>query len=79
YRVKQDIDGGDLSIRLAKTLEHKVNALEHQFHRNTIRTLSGSARFAGPHDLIVTRPDGSEITVTGTRILIAVGTVPHRP
>lgn len=79
YRVKQDIDGGDLSIRLAKTLEHEVNVLEHQFHRNTIRTLSGSARFAGPHDLIVTRPDGSEITVTGTRILIAVGTVPHRP
>ncbi|EGD59110.1 soluble pyridine nucleotide transhydrogenase [Novosphingobium nitrogenifigens DSM 19370] len=79
YRVKQDIDGGDLSIRLAKTLEHEVNVLEHQFHRNQIQTMTGVARFGGPNELIVLRADGSEVNVEGERILIAVGTVPHRP
>ena len=79
YRVKQDIDGGDLSIRLAKTLEHEVNVLEHQFHRNTIRTQPGTARFVDPATVAITRPDGSELLVSADRFLIAVGTVPYRP
>ncbi|WP_408588948.1 Si-specific NAD(P)(+) transhydrogenase [Novosphingobium sp.] len=79
YRVKAEIVGDDLGHRLGKTLEHEVNVLEHQFHRNKIRTVSGMARFTGPHEIAIGRADGSDLLVTAERILICVGTVPHRP
>ena len=79
YRVKQDIDGEDLGIRLAKTLEHEVEVLEHQFQRNMVRTIPGTARFLDPHRLAICGSDGSETIVVGERILIAVGTEPCRP
>jgi NAD(P) transhydrogenase len=79
YRVKKDIDGRDLGVRLGKTLHHEVDVLEHQFQRNGVRTLEGFARFVDPHRLIVTAPDSSELSVSAERIVIAVGTVPHRP
>ena len=79
YRVKQDIRGEDLGMRIGKTLEHEVDVLEHQFQRNNVRTIAGSARFLDPHTLMVRHPDGSELAVGAERMLIAVGTVPHRP
>ncbi len=79
YRVKKEIGSEDLSMRLAKTLAHEVDVLEHQFLRNGVAILPGFARFLDPHRLIVTAPDGSELEVSGERILIAVGTRPHRP
>jgi NAD(P) transhydrogenase len=79
YRVKKEIDSRDLGIRLNKTLEHEVDVLEHQFLRNGVHTTAGFARFTGPHTLVITSPDGSELGVEGERILIAVGTVPFHP
>jgi NAD(P) transhydrogenase len=79
YRVKEEINGTDLGIRLSKTLEHEVEVLEHQFQRNGVRTLVGTARFHGPHALSITCPSGDEHVVTAERILIAVGTAPYRP
>lgn len=79
YRVKKEIGSHDLSMRLGKTLEHEVDVLEHQFLRNGVHTMEGFARFLDDHRLVVTHPDGSELIVEGDRILIAVGTVPHRP
>jgi len=79
YRVKKEIGSHDLSTRLGKTLDHEVDVLEHQFLRNGVVTMAGFARFTDPHSLIVTSPDGSELAVSGERILICVGTVPFRP
>jgi NAD(P) transhydrogenase len=79
YRVKREIGSEDLGIRLAKTLEHEVDVLEHQFLRNGVHTMSGFARFRDPNHLVVTSPDSSELLVEGRRILIAVGTLPFRP
>jgi NAD(P) transhydrogenase len=56
-----------------------VDVLEHQFLRNGVHTAAGFARFAGPHTLAITAPDGSTLNVDGERILIAVGTVPFHP
>jgi len=78
YRVKKEIGGEDLGMRLAKTLEHEVGVLEHQFQRNNVRTIAGMARFLDPHRLSIRCIDDSELVVSGTRILIAVGTVPFR-
>jgi NAD(P) transhydrogenase len=79
YRVKKEIGTEDLGMRLAKTLEHEVDVLEHQFLRNGVHTMSGFARFVSPTEVEVTSPDGSELVVSGDRILIAVGTLPFRP
>ncbi|MCB2048946.1 MAG: FAD-dependent oxidoreductase, partial [Novosphingobium sp.] len=79
YRVKKEIGRADLNTRLGKTLDYEVDVLEHQFLRNGVHTMAGFARFADPHTIIVTSPDGSEMTVTGARFLIAVGTTPFRP
>ncbi len=79
YRVKQEIGGGDLGARLTKTLEHEIEVLEHQFQRNGVRTLGGTARFTGPHTLVVSCGEGEERTVAFERALISVGTVPFRP
>ena len=49
YRVKREIGSDDLNIRLAKTLEHEVDVLEHQFLRNGVHTMAGVARFIDEH------------------------------
>ncbi|HVY35652.1 MAG TPA: Si-specific NAD(P)(+) transhydrogenase [Caulobacteraceae bacterium] len=79
YRVKKDIDGADLGARLNMTLEHEIEVLEHQFQRNGVRTLAGTARFIDPHHLTVTCSEGEERTVEFVRAVIAVGTAPYRP
>jgi NAD(P) transhydrogenase len=79
YRVKKDIEAKDLMARLHKTLDHEVDILEHQFARNSVRTMSGTARFLGPHTVEVTADHGEVTKVEGDKILIAVGTRPYRP
>ncbi len=79
YRVKQHIDAADLRQRLLITLDHEVQVLEHQFARNRVQQLHGAARFVDPHTLEVTREDGELQRVSGTSILLAVGTKPYRP
>jgi NAD(P) transhydrogenase len=79
YRVKRHIDSDDLGARLAKTLDHEIDVLEHQFARNGVRILAGSARFTGQHRLEVTTGAGARHVVEAERFLIAAGTRPHRP
>ncbi len=79
YRVKKEIVGEDLSMRLHKTLDHEIEVLEHQFQRNGVRTLCGTACFVDAHRLTVTCPEGDQHLVRGEKILIAVGTTPYRP
>ncbi len=79
YRVKQDIAAGDLTKRMTKTLEHEVEGLEHQFMRNHVHIMHGAARFLDPHRVEVASDTGETHLVRGSRIVIAVGTRPHRP
>jgi NAD(P) transhydrogenase len=79
YRVKQDIDAGDLMARLHKTLDHEVEVLEHQFNRNAVKTARGAGRFVGPHEVEVTAETGEQRTYRATHLLIACGTRPFRP
>ena len=79
YRVKQDIAAGDLTKRMTKTLEHEVEGLEHQFMRNHVQIMHGTARFLDPHRIEVTAEAGEIHLLRGSRIVIAVGTRPHRP
>jgi NAD(P) transhydrogenase len=79
YRVKKDIIGADLGMRLGKTLEHEIEVLEHQFQRNGVRTLAGTARFVDSHVIEITCAAGETIRVSAVRVVIAVGTAPYRP
>jgi NAD(P) transhydrogenase len=79
YRVKQDIAAGDLTTRLTKTLDHEVEGLKHQFIRNHVHMLHGAARFTDTNTVEVTTDTGEVHAVHGSRIVIAVGTRPHRP
>ena len=79
YRVKKDIGAHDLMARLHMTLDHEVDVLEHQFARNSVACLSGTAQFVDPHRLSVTNEAGESRVVEADRFLISVGTRPHRP
>jgi len=79
YRVKQEISADDLRRRLIITLDHEVEVLEHQFSRNRVSHLRGTARFVDPHTLEVEKADGETVLVRGDAILLAIGTKPYRP
>src|SRR5262249_11956926 len=79
YRVKQDIDAADLLKRLRITLDHEVEILEHQFARNGVDTVCGSARFTDPHQVEIVRDDGGVVSTSAEQFVIAVGTRPYRP
>ena len=79
YRVKQEISAEDLRRRLLITLDHEVEVLEHQFARNRVQHIRGKASFIDPQTIQVVKDDGEIIHVTGTSILLAVGTKPFRP
>ena len=78
YRAKQDITAEDLGKRLQITLDHEVEVLEHQFARNNVDTVMGSARFLSPNSVAVDTDEGSRI-IAADKILLAVGTTPYRP
>ena len=78
YRAKKDIGADDLLRRLAITLDHEVDVLEHQFGRNGVETTRGQARFTGPNSVAV-EGVGGVADYSADRFLIAVGTKPYRP
>ena len=82
YRARAEIGPDDLAMRLVKTLDHEVAVLEHQFARNGVEVLTGRGRFVDPHCLAIACRSGEqevEQRVGADKVLIAVGTVPHRP
>jgi NAD(P) transhydrogenase len=61
YRAKKEISAADLLTRLHITLNHEVEVLEHQFARNGVTTLHGSARFVSPEAIEVTGVQGEKM------------------
>jgi NAD(P) transhydrogenase len=79
YRVKQTIKAEDLIARLAKTLDHEVEVLQHQFMRNSVTHMRALARFVEANKAILTTDEGETSEVIFSNALISVGTKPHRP
>ncbi|MFN7090124.1 MAG: Si-specific NAD(P)(+) transhydrogenase [Allorhizobium sp.] len=79
YRVKQEISADDLRRRLLITLDHEVEVLEHQFSRNRVQQMRGTARFIDAHTIEVTKEDGEVLQVQAQSVLLAVGTRPFKP
>ena len=79
YRVKQDLTANDLQARLHITLTHEIEVLEHQFARNQVTTLRGTAKFVDTHQIQVEGEEGETFQFTADNFLLAVGTEPFRP
>ncbi|MEM8650881.1 MAG: Si-specific NAD(P)(+) transhydrogenase [Pseudomonadota bacterium] len=79
YRVKQNLSADDLRKRLHITLNHEVEVLEHQFARNRVDTIRGTAVFKDAKTIEVTGDEGDVHIYTADNYLIAVGTEPFRP
>ncbi len=79
YRVKHDIKAEDLNRRLSITLDHEVEILEHQFARNKVDKIAGTAQFVDPKTVAVTGTAGEVLHFTADRFILAVGTEPYRP
>lgn len=79
YRVKQEITAEDLRQRLMMTLNHEVEILEHQFARNSVEIMRGTARFADSGSVEVIDEAGETHRITAEKFLLAVGTHPYRP
>ena len=78
HRNKQSITAEDLRRRLAITLDHEVEILEHQFARNSVQWITGEASFIDPLHIEVATETGPQ-RFTASRFIIAVGTEPYRP
>lgn len=79
YRVKQEINADDLRRRLLITLDHEVEVLEHQFARNRVQQMRGTATFVDANTIEITKEDGEVLRVQTKAVLLAVGTRPFRP
>lgn len=79
YRVKDNITINDLHQRLDITISHEVDVIQEQLYRNNIEIFYGEARFASPHQIIVTGYQGKEINLKSEYFLIATGSRPRRP
>ena len=89
YR-NRDLSGLNVSVKHDVTIrdfmrhEHAVTARERlriheNLDRHKIEFYEGKASFADPHTIAVAREDGTTHHLRGEVILIAVGSVPHRP
>ncbi len=79
-RVEKRVSINDLNYRLHQILDKERAMLLHQFEKNEIRQIHGSARFDSNRQLLVS-DDAGQVThrVGGEKILIATGSKPRNP
>ncbi len=69
--------------QLLRTSDHVIGqqvSMQHRYYaRNGVHLVHGRGRFTGPHELEVTRADGSTLELRGEHFIIATGSRPWRP
>ncbi len=73
YALKERISKEDLSERVRMVQEREMDVVRHQFRRNEVTVIQGSAQFQDSHTLRVTTDTG-DVTLEAENILIACGT-----
>lgn len=79
YRLKDEIEIGDLAVRVRQVVERERSVIRDQLLRNHVVLLDGTASFADLHTLAIQERSGAERRVTADAILIATGSEPSRP
>lgn len=77
YALKERISKEDLTDRVRIVQEREMDVVKHQFRRNEVTVIQGSAQFLDPHTIQVTNESG-EVSLAAENILIACGTRPAR-
>src|SRR5215813_13510735 len=77
YALKERINKEDLSARVRIVQERELEVVRHQFRRNDVTVIQGSAQFIDPNTVKVTTENG-DTTLAADKILIACGTRPAR-
>src|SRR5262245_13276815 len=77
YCLKERIGKEDLSVRVRAVQERELEVVRHQFRRNEVKVIQGSARFLDQRSIAVTT-DAGEVSLTAEKVLIACGTRPAR-
>jgi NAD(P) transhydrogenase len=77
YRVANTITIDDLLWRTQHVIDHERAVVRDQLRRNGVEVIEGAASFLDPHTLEVAGP--RPLSLTGGKIVIAVGTRPARP
>src|SRR5690606_9292969 len=73
------ITAQDLFQRLGITVRHEIEIIEHQLQRNGVRIIHGMSKLLDPHTVRVASITGQSADYHAHNIVIATGTVPHRP
>ncbi len=77
YALKERIGKEDLSARVRTVQQREIEVVRHQFRRNEVTLIQGSARFLDQHTIAVTN-DAGVISLNAEKTLIACGTRPAR-
>jgi NAD(P) transhydrogenase len=77
YTLKERIGKEDLSARVRMVQERELEVVRHQFRRNEVIVIQGSAQFLDPHTIRVSTESG-DISLAAEKVLIACGTRPAR-
>ena len=77
YSLKEKVSKEDLSARVRTVLERELEVVRHQFRRNEITVIQGSACFLDPHTIVAQTETGDAL-LSAEKILIACGTRPAR-
>lgn len=78
YAVKKQITMSDLVYRTNFVIDRELNVIQRNMARHGIDVIQGQARFAGPHEVIVSA-DGQEAALRSQAIVVATGTTAYRP
>ena len=79
YRLKDEIEIGDLALRVRQVVERERSVIRDQLLRNHVALIDGAARFEDAHTLAIAERSGAERRVTADAILVATGSEPSRP
>lgn len=78
--AKEEISINDLNYRLKTVVKERREMLVHQFEKNKIKLVYGTAQFEDEYTVIVIGPDNKPfLRVKGEFILIATGSKPRNP
>jgi len=77
---RREIGVSDVYRHVNKVIKHEIAVKETYLTKNEVEIIYGSARFSGPHSVVVGDADCGDTEYTADIILVATGTVPrHDP
>jgi len=80
YDVGPEVTVADFMQRERAVVQRELDLINQSLGRYAVEVVRGHGRFAGPHALAVTPPEGGEIrTLTADFFVIATGSRPNRP